>query len=334
MRVPTVPVLALSICAGASALSTLPASACGIDIECLGLGKTLSATTADERAEARLGGGAWIDAPWQATPFMLKESAPSYSVRASLAHYFSYREQRKLVRESLIGTGLTPAELGTTPTSAPPVDVWTNLDFDRQGDDGLLRGTFGADIRLNPRTVVGVALERGELLNGDDERVVTYFKQRVATGFTWSLKGGVGRGLVETDASEGMVENAYLNAQVARAWQLAGLDVKPSLALQATVGSLAAADGGKSWRREEVVIANRVSRKFDLDASKRLEPFLVITQSLNAGDGADAGQSLESGLKLEAPSDYTLSATTALKRSETEDTPALSGRVELKVPLK
>ena len=334
MRVPTVALFALSMSLVAAITSPAAAEACTATAQCLGLGQTLPATAADERAEAQLGGGEWIGTPWQATPFMLRESEPSYSVRTSLAHYFSYREQRKLARDNLLAGDLPAGAAGKTTAVVPPVDVWTAVDFDRQGDDGLLRGTLGADVRLGQRAVVGVALERGELVNGDDERVVTYFKQRIATGFTWSLKGGVGRGVVATDDTAGAVENTYLDAQVARDWQLAGLKLTPSLALQANSGHLDSAAGDAAWTHGAIVVGNRISRSFELGASKRLEPFLAITQSLDPTSGADAGQSLESGLKLEAPSAYTLSATTSVKRSETEDTPALSGRVELKVPLK
>ena len=141
---------------------------------------------------------------------MIKESAPTYTVRTSLSHLFTYDIHRRLTRTGLAESGLTPdqiAQLAKSATAKPPVDLWTTFDVGREIDEGLLRGSFGADVTLGRSGIVGIAVERGELENGDDERVVTYFKRRIATGLSWRVAGGWGHGIIDTPASEGNVQN-------------------------------------------------------------------------------------------------------------------------------
>lgn len=298
-------------------------------------GQSMPVTVPKERADTRLTGKGWIGEQWQSQPFMLQPSTPTYTVRTSLAHLFAYGQHRQRERDRLIQEGLTPGQAAALTQASPlrpPVDLWTALDFDRVSDDGLVRGGFGADLTLTKGTVIGLAVERGKLTNGDDERVLTYFKRRIATGLTWSLYGGVGQGLIETSGSAGAIENGYLNARVEKDLSVDGLKIAPSMEVATHIGRLDHGAEDRSWSRSEVILKNRVSRAFDVDERMKLEPFLVITQSIDAADGSDAGQGVESGLKIDTLSQLSLSASTAVKSSETAGEPELSGKVHLKLP--
>jgi hypothetical protein len=289
----------------------------------------------NERADTRLGERPWISETWQSSPFMVKQSAPTYTVRTSLAHYFTFDAYRRIAHASLSEQGLTPPEIrALVRSTAPraPVDLWTTLDFDRSMDEGLIRGGVGADVTLGRGSVVGLAFERGELSNGDDERVITYFKRRLATGLTWRLQGGWGTVTVESAEAASIVQNGYLKAGLEKAWASAGIEVRPSLDVMANLAQLEDDDGARRSVETQILLAQRVSRSFEIDPGKRLEPFVVIRQSINARDGADAGQELESGLKLDQRDQFSLSASTAFKRRDETSEPDVSGKLQLKMP--
>lgn len=295
----------------------------------------LSDDLTTQRANTRIGGQRWIAETWQSAPFMIKQSAPAYTVRTSLAHLFTYDAHRRIAHGGLIQQGLTPQEVAALVHSvAPkaPVDLWTALDFDRDMDEGLVRGGFGADVMLGRGSVAGLAFERGDLSNGDDERVITYFKRRIATGLTWRMQGGWGTGLVESEETTSSVQNGYLNAGLQKTWLIDGMALSPSVDITTNLAELEGDDGAQRSFESQIVLAQRVSRSFQIDGEKRLEPFLVITQSIDAVDGTDAGQGVESGLKLDQRAQFSLSASTALKRSEAAGENDVSGKVQLKVP--
>ncbi len=195
-----------------------------------------------------------------------------------------------------------------------------------------MRGGFGADVTLGQGSVVGLAFERGELSNGDDERVITYFKRRIATGLTWRMQGGWGTGLVESEETTLSRQNGYLNAGLQKTWLIDGVMLSPSVDITTNLAELEGDDGARRSFESQIVLAQRFSRSFQIDGEKRLEPFLVITQSIDAVDGTDAGQGVESGLKLDQRAQFSLSASTALKRSEAAGENDVSGKVQLKVP--
>ena len=304
--------------------------------DCAAFGMAMPDSVANERISARMGEQEWVSDKWQAAPFMIKESAPTYTVRTSLAHLFTFDTHRRLARTGLLESGLTPAQvaqLARSATSRPPVDLWTTFDVGRETDEGLLRGGFGADVMLGRGAIAGIAVERGEFENGDDERVVTYFKRRIATGLSWRLAGGWGHGVVDTPASEAHVRNGYLNAGLQSSWMVEGVRFAPSVEVMAKLGRLDHGAESKDWADSQLVFAQRLSRSFAIDDGGRLEPFLVITQSIDADDGAPGGQGLEGGLKIDADALFTLQATTAMKRSEAAGEADLSGKVQLKLPL-
>lgn len=303
--------------------------------DCGGFGGLLPGSVTNERIAARTGDKAWVPDKWQSAPFMIKESAPTYTVRTSLSHLFTYDIHRRLARTGLAESGLTPdqvAQLAKSATARPPVDLWTTFDVGREIDEGLLRGSFGADVTLGRSGIVGIAVERGELENGDDERVVTYFKRRIATGLSWRVAGGWGHGIIDTAASEGNVQNGYLSAGLQSAWMIDGVTFTPSAEVTTNLGRLENDGDTRDWSDSQLVFAQRLSRSFVVDDGGRLEPFLVITQSIDVDNGTPSEQGLEGGLKIGTKDLFSLHATTGMKRSEEAGETDISGKVQLKVP--
>ncbi len=108
--------------------------------DCGGFGGLLPGSVTNERIAARTGDKAWVPDNWQSAPFMIKESAPTYTVRTSLSHLFTYDVHRRLTRTGLAESGLTPdqiAQLAKSATAKPPVDLWTTLDVGREIDEFL-----------------------------------------------------------------------------------------------------------------------------------------------------------------------------------------------------
>ena len=80
----------------------------------------LSDDLTTQRANTRIGGQRWIAETWQSAPFMIKQSAPAYTVRTSLAHLFTYDAHRRIAHGGLIQQGLTPQEVAALVRSVAP----------------------------------------------------------------------------------------------------------------------------------------------------------------------------------------------------------------------
>lgn len=284
------------------------------------------------RATARSVGNAWIPSDWNSVPFMFVPSEAQYSVRASLTHLVAFGRQNSSERDSKIRDSLGfhgPSQLSGYKN--PLLDVWATLDFGAQASNGLVRGRLGADFAMRRNSAVGLTIERGELTNGDDVRLATYFEQRAPTGWIWGLQGGWGNGYVEDQNA--LVSNTYFNAKVARELNFGQVTVAPSTEFATAIRHSSDGISGTSSTSGTIILASRLSRSFDIEDRARLEPYVVIKQAIDTGEGEPSSHTLESGLKLDAPSHFSLRASTAVENSKPSEAPAVSSRFELQVPL-
>jgi hypothetical protein len=330
------------------AMSALPAGASGCGVmdngtivaSCTLGGLDIPSDLSAGRAEVITGGGTWIAPAWQSVPFMFAPDESAATMRTSLSHVLTYARESEAERLRKLAAS-APKDAGTislqAPQARPPLDVWTTLAFDRTSETALTRRTVGADLRLERGTIIGLALERGEVAAGEEVRVGTYFRKQAPSGIAWGLQAGWTSQPLSTDGdAAATVSTGYLSANAGRIWRYAGFKLAPSVEVATAIRNLDAGPDGESWASGKVVVAHRISRAFELDGKTRIEPFAALKQTLDANEalgGVTSGQSIEGGLKLDAPSQFSLSATTALENSNEVGRSSVSGRLQLRMPL-
>lgn len=296
------------------------------------------------RADSVLGGSAWIEQSWQSAPFSFSAADTSYSVKSSASHLAAYSQYERVApfRDNLPADlrDKLPALLAARADSL--VDVWTvvNVAESETSYVASSQHAVGLDFRLGPKAVLGVVAEQDDGTDGRDGQVAAYLKAQLWDGVMMDTRVGKGEDR-NTTAQDGTFSSAhtFVATKLSRAWQLGAYTIAPSVGV--AVSSVTSdADTGGRLSGKEVSFEQRVSRKFELEGQKQLEPFISFKQAFDSGattategEGASSSRTLGAGLKLDATKQYSLSVTTSVERNDTQDKPEFDSRFQLKLPL-
>ncbi len=239
-------------------------------------------------------------------PLEITPSEAGASARASLQTLRSFQQQkqaRKVQDASAVLGGAAPVPK-TAAVLPGPLDLWTKLDahgFD--GSDGrTLKSGAGLDYRVIKQASIGVAAERAETLPASrapggsaEDKVSAYVAFRALPALTINAQGNWER----TEAADSAVTAA---------------GEKTSLA-----------------------VAPRVSKSYALDGGETIAPYLEVKREIDlgsaaAGVAADA-HSAAAGVTLAKPDSYSVTVSADVSETAASETPNVSSKVQLKLPL-
>lgn len=329
----------------------------GIAVTCIGqvrqsgLDQMFANDPAHGRLDSRLAGQSWISSEWASAPFAWTPSGSSLSMKTSAGHWGTLTDYRTMKRfeeaQALAPEGmiLPKPVLGKRSMA---LDVWSTLDAASANldPDRGIRGGVGADYKLNPNTVVGIAVDvrdgvgNTDTLSEQGHTLAAYFALRPLPALTfdttaqWGESGGSAAG-----QAFGAEQNS-LQARLRGNWSIEQLRFTPTLAFSHGIEHLDAAGDALSTEKNAVTFTPRISRPFALDDGKTIEPFLQYQTELAVGstDLGIAGEddltrSAGAGLTFVNPNAYSLSVTTDVEGINQEE-PNLRSHLQLTVPLK
>lgn len=295
------------------------------------------------RADSVLGGSAWIEQSWRSTPFSFSAADTSYSVKSSASHLAAYSQYERVAqfRDDLPQDlrDKLPALLAAQAPS--PLDIWTVVNV-AQSETSYVASSqhvVGMDYHIGRKAVLGVVAEQDDGSDGRDGQVAAYIKAQIWDGVMVDTR--VGKGEDRNITQDGAFSSAHTFAatKFSRAWQLGAYTIVPSVGV-AVSSTTADEDAGGRLSGKEVSFEQRISRKFELEGQKQLEPFLSFKQAFDTGattategDGTSSSSTLGAGLKLDATKQYSLSVSTSVERNDTQDKPEFDSRFQFKLPL-
>ncbi|MGE0766724.1 MAG: hypothetical protein AB7L90_09695 [Hyphomicrobiaceae bacterium] len=320
-------------------------STCTLDARLAHLGDLIGDDPTRGRLEGRLENKPWIGQDWATLPVAVKPIDQNIDMSASLQHLGSYearRNQQKLEEAK----GLAPKGLPMPKpiaTGVAPLDVWSKVEVIRlESVDGeTRRGTVGADYKIARAALLGVsAAVRDETSTlASDTRLAAYFAVKPWSPVTFDAKAEWGESYAVTSPGLTTTQSA-LSARLKGDFRFEGLKLAPALTVAHGVDAADAVSGG-ALEKSTVALTPRISRPIDLTNGTKLEPFLTLKSALdfNASaavehDGTDTTHGIGGGMTLVKPNAYSLSVKTELERATGSETSNVSGRLELKVPLR
>lgn len=315
-------------------------STCALEARLLSLGDMIVDDPTRGRLEGRLDDKPWIGQDWATLPLAVKPADQSVDMAASLQHLGSFearRIQQKLEEaKELAPEGLTvPKPVPRAPTM---LDVWSKVEVSglESIDGESRRSTVGADYKIARNTLLGVSASS----LASDTRLAAYFAVKPWSPVTFDAKAQWGESQAVTTSGLVTTQSA-LSARLKGNFSYDGLRLAPALIVAHGVDEAAAFDGG-AVEKSTIALTPRVSRPMDLKDGTKFEPFLSLKSALDFGteadgsghSGVDATRGIGGGVTFAKPNAYSLSVTTDVERSTSSDKSNVSGKLELKLPLR
>ena len=339
----------LGLSASANAQDNELCSACVLDERLSHLGSLIDDDPTRGRLEGRLDDRPWIGQNWATLPVAVKPADQSLDMAASLQHLGSYEAQRaqQKLKEA---KGLAPKDL-TIPKLLPPkptlLDVWSKVEVTGlNGINGETRlGTVGADYKIARRALVGVsAAARDETSSlASDTRLAAYFAMKPWSPVTFDAKAQWGES--HAVSNPGLVTTqSVLSARLKGNFSYDGLRLAPALTVAHGIDDTDVFGSGPV-EKSTIALTPRISHPIDLKGGAKLEPFLSLKSAVDFGtstsaadgalhNGVDTSRGIGGGITLAKPNAYSLSVTTDIQRTTSDDKSNVSGRLELKLPLR
>lgn len=336
----------LGFTAHAQAEDSEPCSTCSFEERLSHLRTLLDDDPTRGRLESRLGDKPWIGQDWATLPLAVKPADQSLNMAASLQHLGSY-EARRTQQKLEEAKGLAPKDLALpkpVPMTPRRLDVWSKVEM--TGLDSVdgrnRRSTFGADYKIARSALIGLSAGVSDETStaASDTRLAAYFAVKPWSPLTFDARAQWGEshavvtpGLVTTQST--------LTARLKGDFRYDGLRLAPALSVAHGVDEADALSGG-AVEKSTIALTPRVSRPIDLKGGAKLEPFLSLKSAVDFGtaadgtgnNGVDTTRGIGGGVTFAKPDAYSLSVTTDVERSTSSDQPNLSGRLQLKLPLR
>jgi len=298
------------------------------------------------RLEGRLEDKPWIGQNWATLPVAVQPVDQNLDVSASLQHLGSY-EARRTQQKIEEAKGLAPKDLAIPkPVVARPtmLDVWSKVEVTglESVSGETHRSTVGADYKIARGALVGVsaAVREETSMLASDTRLAAYFAMKPWSPVTFDAKAQWGESHAVTNPGLVTTQNA-LTARLKGNFSYDGLRLAPVLSVAHGVDEADAISGGVV-EKSTVALTPRVSRPMDLKDGTKFEPFLSLKSALDFGtgadspghDGVDATRGIGGGVTFAKPNAYSLSVTTGIEQTTSSDKSNVSGKLELKLPLR
>lgn len=261
------------------------------------------------------------DDPPPVLPFSVETSGGALSLRTGLGGLRDY-ESRELARKlESVRPALPPGSKVPKPASvkAPPIEVWTGveangLDSTSPGGEpnANLKTSLGADYRFTATSTAGVAIERQEPAEitarapvKQDDRLSAYVSLGAVPGVT-----------IETKAQ----------------WERSGSGAGEA---EATAND-----------KMSISVAPRIGHRFSAGEGATIEPYVTVRREVDSagriGSGAGTGpastlmskDSAGAGVTFAKPDTYSLGISTSLDGVGATDPASVSGKLQLKLPLR
>jgi hypothetical protein len=321
-------------------------STCGFDERLSHLGEVIYDDPTRGRLESRLENRPWIGQDWAALPIAAKPVDQNFDMAASLQHLGSYeaqRTQQKLEEAKAFGAkGLVLPK--PVQTANAPLDVWSKVEV--TGFDSIegeaRRGTVGADYKIARNALLGVsaALRDGTTTLASDTRLAAYFAVKPWSPVTFDANAQWGESQAVTNPSLVTTQSA-VTARLKGNFSIEGVQVAPALTMAHGIDE-ADLFSGRPVEKSTIALTPRVSRPISLKGGAKLEPYLSLKSALDFGttdaggghEGVDTTRGVGGGVTFAKPDAYSLSLSTGVERTTSSDQSNLSGRVELKLPLR
>lgn len=321
-------------------------STCALEGRLTHLGDLIDDDPTRGRLEGRLEDKPWIGQNWATLPVAVKPADQNLDVSASLQHLGSY-EARRTQQKIEEAKGLAPKGLAIPkPVVAAPtmLDVWSKVEVTglESASGETRRSTVGADYKLARGALVGVsAAVRDESSTlASDTRLAAYFAVKPWSPVTFDAKAQWGESHAVTNPGLVTTQNA-LTARLKGNFSYDGLRLAPALTVAHGVDEADAISGG-AVEKSTIALTPRVSRPIDLKDGTKLEPFLSLKSALDFGTAADGSghegvettRGIGGGVTFAKPNAYSLSVTTGIEHTTSSDKSNVSGKLELKLPLR
>lgn len=319
-------------------------STCAIDHRRAHLDDLIGDDPARGRLEGRLDGKPWIGQDWATLPLAVKPADQSLDVAASLQHLGSY-EARRTQQKIEEAKRLAPGGLAMPkPPPAGPVmfDVWSKVEvsgLQSQASEAR-RGTVGADYKIMRGALVGVSAEVRDETSAlaSDTRLAAYFAVKPWSPLTFDAKAQWGESHAVTTPGLVTTQGA-VSARLKGNFVVEGLRLSPAVTVAHGVDEASAVSGG-TVEKSTIALTPRVSRPIELEGGAKLEPFLSLKSAMDFG-GTEGGHGtvdtthgVGGGVTYKKPDAYSLSVTTDVEQVTSSEKSNVTGRLELKVPLR
>jgi hypothetical protein len=264
----------------------------------------------------------------------------------SLQQFGSY-EARRTQQKIEEAKELAPKDL-TMPkpvtAAATPLDVWSRVEvMGLESVEGeTRRGTVGADYKIMGGALVGVSatVQDAAPTLASDTRLAAYFAVKPWSPLTFDAKAQWGESHTVTMPGLLTTQSA-LTARLKGNFSYAGLRLAPALTVAHGVDEAEALSGG-TIEKSSIALTPRVSRPIELKGGAKVEPFLSLKSALDFGDTLDGAghgivdttRGVGGGVTFAKPNAYSLSVTTGIEQATSSERSNVSGRFELKLPLR
>lgn len=323
-------------------------STCSIEERLSHLGNIIDDDPTRGRLDGRLNDKPWIGQEWSSLPVAVKPADQNFDMSASLQQFGSY-EARKAQKMFEGAKELASKPLATPKlvTAVPqPFDVWSKVEVTGidSSDGETRRGTVGADYKIMRNALMGVsaAVTDGTSTIASDTRLAAFFAVKPWSRVTFDARAQWGESHLA--AAPGLIttQNA-LSARLKGDFRFQGLRLAPALTIAHGVDETDTfATGTGTVEKSTIALTPRVSQPFSLKDGTRLEPFLSLKSAIDfetqadgsSHDGIDTTRGIGGGVTFAKPNAYSLSVTTDVEQSTSTDKTNVSGKFELKLPLR
>jgi hypothetical protein len=296
------------------------------------------------RLEQRLEDKPWIGQDWATLPVAVKPADQALDVAASLQHVGSF-EARRLQQKINEAKTLAPSDLSLPKpvvAASAPFDVWSRIEVSGLGSatGESRRSTVGADYRLARRTLLGISAGVNDPTwsAASDTRLAAYFAAKPWAPITFDAKAQWAE-VHTVEATSVVSTQSAVSARVKGDFNYRGLRVTPIVSV--AHGIDAAGTAGGTVEKSTVALTPRISQPFALREGVKMEPFLSLKSAVDFGNVADGTQhgidtthGLGAGFTYAKPNAYSLSVSTGIEQSASADKSNVSGKLELKLPLR
>lgn len=301
-----------------------------------------------ERIDARIASKPWIAQSWSSAPFALTQSDTQLKMQASLDHLGGYANTitaRRYEDAKALAPQLVMPKPGANALLS--LDVWSSIDVkDDERDTQTLQSQVGADYRITPNAVLGIAAavtKHDDITrdtSGDGQRIAAYMAFRPIKPIVLDAKAAWSEAVTNSVDQELGEKQTQLSARVRGDLDFAKLKLSPMLSIEQENETAPPSAGGASERRT-ITVEPRVSRPFHLGSGTQVEPFVrykgeidIDKLSVASGHGQTAVEELVGGgITLVKPDAYSLAVTTDIGNLGEAEKNSLNSRVEVKVPL-
>lgn len=332
---PTLP-RASEPCAGASA-------------PCPAATDSVEAFLASDLAAGRLAAPEWSAAPIVVVPSSEGTGARVQTSLRQVGNYANDRLARRIEEaKPFAPKGLVMPKPGPRPSTA--LDVWTSLNIAGLDQDAIAqqKSSLGADYRLSPNSVVGVAVEKdaspsdkADVLDG--RQVATYLALRPAPALALEARALWGETNSAQNGDALATARSGVSATARSEIGFSGLKIAPALTFAHGEERAVFAEATSRSERNTLAVTPRISRPFTLDGGETLEPYATYTSEIDiksgvetdaAGPFFEASRSAGLGLTFAEKDGSSLSIATELEGLEqAAGDRSVKSHLRLKMPL-